>query len=294
MGNPGPRTSGVGRKPSPLKTMAWALVTAGTLAGLTAVGTGQHSAEAAVARPSVPLDPGGRQGAAPHDGAVATTSAAQAARHYYGGAYQYASTLGTSANLTIHQPKIEGTDLHSLAAVTAQSRDHKQTVEVGWTVDRKVNGDTLPHLFVYRWVNGTESCYNGCGFVSTSDKVRPGTRLTAGDKRPFAVKHHKSKWWVGYNGVWFGYYPDSLWGGKFTRAGLLQWYGGVATPRANPCTDMGSGKWPNSSSAASISGIKFFDGSPVKIALNKPTDARKYSAQLAGNTALRYGGPGAC
>lgn len=49
-----------------------------------------------------------------------------------------------------------------------QSEDGRHIVEVGWTVDRELNGDAQPHLFVYHWVDGQATCYNGCGFVQYS------------------------------------------------------------------------------------------------------------------------------
>lgn len=75
----------------------------------------------------------------------------------YGDAAQFAATDGLFATATIAQPALATGDSHSLAELAAQSADGRQIVEVGWTVDRGVNGDSLPHLFVFHWVDGVPS-----------------------------------------------------------------------------------------------------------------------------------------
>src|SRR5579871_1420661 len=96
-----------------------------------------------------------------------------AATCYYGSCYDYvygqqrSNVTGVSVQMMQADPEIDPAydGAHSLQEISLQDSAQQQTVEVGWTVDRGVNGDALPHLFVYHWVNGGTSCYNGCGFV---------------------------------------------------------------------------------------------------------------------------------
>ena len=83
--------------------------------------------------------------------------------------------VGTSAYLSPATPLVPEGDFHSLAEVSAQSADLQQIVEVGWTVDRLVNGDSLPRIFVFHWINGIPQCYNACGY-------------------PAGVSHFLSRW----------------------------------------------------------------------------------------------------
>lgn len=74
-------------------------------------------------------------------------------QYHYAGAYQYVTTSGVAAYLDQPQPCLATSDNHSLAEISVQSADGRQIVEVGWTVDRELNGDAQPHLFVYHWVD---------------------------------------------------------------------------------------------------------------------------------------------
>ena len=108
-------------------------------------------------------------------------------KYHYSSGLQYAETDGTYANLVIGKPDLAEEDYHTLAEIAVQSADGKQIVEVGWTVDRGVNGDDDPHLFVYHWVDGKETCYNGCGFKQYSKTVV--ARRHAAGRRGQAVRH---------------------------------------------------------------------------------------------------------
>ena len=218
--------------------------------------------------------------------------AAPAVNFLYSSASQFAVSDGTQATITIAKPILEAEDFHSLAEVAVQSADGRQIVEVGWTVDRKVNGDDKPHLFVYHWVDRKETCYNVCGFVPYGSATKPGAVLPIGDDKLFAIKHFGNAWWINYDNVWIGYYPDSLWGGKFTRTGLTQWFGEVAAADATPCTDMGNGKAASSKNAAAITGIGFFEGPAPAIAAG--ATSIYYSVAAATKDAYRFGGKGAC
>ena len=126
-------------------------------------------------------------------------------------------------------------------------------------MDRGLNGDDDPHLFVFHWIDGVRTCYNACGFVPFNE---PG--YSAGMKLPvtttptqFNILHHGAEWRVGYNGHWVGAFPDSEWGNRFKVAGLVQWFGEVSSPTASSCTEMGNGQPAGSATAARIERIGF-------------------------------------
>jgi len=221
--------------------------------------------------------------------------------YFYSGAYQYATADGMAASLTEPRPVVAPHDFHSLGELAAESINGLQIVEVGYTVDRAVNGDGNPHLFVYHWVNGLPTCYNGCGWVQVSTQRYPGMAVAgAGATAPqsYRIKHTAGAWWVGYQGEWIGYFPDALWtrkGATFTSAGLFQWFGEVAATTPMPCTDMGAALFSNTPSAARMSNLGLFIGSstiPALVNRDLDTNATYYTGTIAGGSDMRYGGPG--
>jgi hypothetical protein len=118
--------------------------------------------------------------------------------------------------------------------------------------------------------------------------------LPVGGTPQFAIQHFQGNWWVGYNGTWFGFFPDSLWSGGYTKVGLTQWFGEVAANSASPCTDMGNGLFASSASAAAVVGISFFGGPAANVNLNTITNPALYSATKTSSNSMHFGGPGAC
>jgi hypothetical protein len=212
--------------------------------------------------------------------------------YFYNSAYQFAETDGSYANLVISKPKLAYEDYHSLAEIAVQSADGRQIVEVGWTVDRAVNGDDDPHLFVYHWVDRQESCYNGCGFVNYSQNAWPGMTLPEGVPKRFGIQYYYGAWWIAYDSEWIGYFPDRLWGGTFTRSGLIQWFGEVAASSDAPCTQMGNGRWGEDPYAARIGSVALLAGPEPVIQVKAQTPY--YAGYRASDRTMRYGGPGAC
>jgi len=245
------------------------------------------SVDSATAKTSTPAGRTGRKERPPMPGEITI-----AAAYFYGTSSQFAVADGMFANMTVAQPFLSTTDFHTLAELAAESADGRQIVEVGWTVDRGLNGDTNPRLFVFHWVDGVATCYNGCGFVQYSATIRPGAWLGNGT-HSFTIQHYQTNWWIRLNSEWIGYFPDSLWGGRYTRTGLHQWFGEVAANFGAPCTDMGNGLFASSASAASISGMSNINGPAVNKSTSATTPAY-YSAMSTGSTSMRYGGPGAC
>ena len=96
--------------------------------------------------------------------ANASTSSGQGATFHYVDGSVIGIADGASVQIDQARPVI-GPAYHSLIELAVESLDSSQIVEVGWTVDKELNGDDLPHLFVFHWVDGAPTCYNGCGFV---------------------------------------------------------------------------------------------------------------------------------
>jgi Neprosin len=216
----------------------------------------------------------------------------------YDTAYQYLSAEGTVAYLTQHTPRIDSHGYHTLAEVSGQSADQKETVEVGWTVAPSLNGDSDPHLFVFHWVNGDPTCYNGCGWVQVSTTRYPGMRVTpTSTPQQYGMTYYQGNWWINYQNEWIGYFPGTLWGGGFTQLDLTQWFGEVAFMSMGDtgatCTDMGNGLYGSDGNSASINNIFFING-PVASPSFFQTNPSLYEIFYPGGSSFRYGGPGIC
>jgi len=208
---------------------------------------------------------------------------------------QTADTAGIYSNLTIGKPELDRNDFHTLAEIALQSADGKQIVEVGWTVDRLVNGDDDPHLFVFHWVNGEPTCYNDCGFEQSSENVKPGSTLTYGVTKKFGIQFYQGAWWIAYDTEWVGYFPAKIWsdrGTTFNRSGFVQVFGEVAASSPQPCTEMGNGTLAIKDNAARASSVSFLEGPTVEMSIRSTTDV--YDVARVSGRSFRYGGPGAC
>lgn len=215
--------------------------------------------------------------------------------YFYAQGAQVTTSLGAYASFEVAKPAVD-TGGHSLAELAVSSADGQNVVEVGWTVDRAVNGDLEPHLFVFSWVNGQEGCYNECGFVPQAGGGGPqGRKLAVGSTLFLSIRHSPGAWWVSADGVgWLGYFPDSLWGGKFTQAGAHQWFGEVNATNSAPCTDMGKGVFASNPSAALISGAGLWDTTATPSLTVAATHPALYTVARVTANQIRYGGPGAC
>jgi hypothetical protein len=232
---------------------------------------------------------------------AAAAAPAAGAKYYYSGAYQFVISPGSSAFLTQHLPWLVPADYHSLAEMAVQSADTRQIVEVGWTVDRGVNGDDNPHLFVYHWVDGAGTCYNGCGWVQSSPTRFPGMRLAYdGTASEYMIQHREGNWWIGYQGEWIGYFPGSLWTVSFTQSGIIQWFGELAADPGTVPPHSFIGNYyqgtSGNSNTAKMSQISFFDSTggllPATLSFNN-TDSALYSAGAGSEPdGFWYGGHG--
>jgi hypothetical protein len=219
--------------------------------------------------------------------------------YYYVGGRQYVSAAGMSVTLSQNQPIVSqsaGTQNHSLMELAAQSADGRQIVEVGWIVDQTLNGDALPHLFVYHWVSGQTSCYNGCGFVRTSNTIAPGGAVAPGSNANYGINYSGGNWNITYNGVTIGYFPDSLWNGTYTQIGYAQVFGEVEITNSSTtkCIQMGNGLGGADPSSASISNFTLLSSTTAPALSPFATTGSTFSYGFASSTSLHIGGPGFC
>ncbi|MGA8113318.1 MAG: neprosin family prolyl endopeptidase [Actinocatenispora sp.] len=221
-----------------------------------------------------------------------TTLTASAYTYVYG--RQSVATDGANVSLQQATPSLAGGDYHSLAELAVQSADGNQIVEIGWTVDQGLNGDTQPHLFVFHWIDLQATCYNGCGFVSTSSSIHAGDAVASGQTGTYKIVHANGQWQTWYNGTEVGYFPDSEWGNRYTRAGLVQAFGEVSSATETPCTDMGNGTFGSAAGSAQIGGYSLINGASGASLSVADTNASWYDHGATTATSFRFGGPGAC
>jgi hypothetical protein len=245
----------------------------------------------------VPPDPAPSASASPTPASTAGDGTREV-DFLYNVASQAADVDGFYSSLTIAKPTLAKADYHSLAELALESADGKQIVEFGWNVDRGVNGDEDPHLFVYRWVNRKTSCYNGCGFVQYSTNVKPGDTVAYGSIKKFGIQYFNGAWWVAFDSEWIGYFPETIWneqGVSFSKGGYQQVFGEVAASSLKPCgTQMGNGTIPSATTgntAALVTSMAFLNGPTVAMDLRSTSDI--YDVVSLNNKTFRYGGPNA-
>ena len=96
---------------------------------------------------------------------------------------------GCEAVINLWDPRIDNSNDHSLAQCFIGNYDDPeplgsppQTIEVGWTVDQRLNGDIQPHLFTFYTNNGykvqgnNQGGYNQDvdGWVQIDSNIQPG------------------------------------------------------------------------------------------------------------------------
>lgn len=209
-----------------------------------------------------------------------------------------ANTGGAAARIVQADPALGAGDFHSLAEIAVENAGGQQIVEIGWTVDPGVNGDVAPHLFSFHWVDGQPTCYNGCGWVQVSTTHAPGMRVVPGEVHDYAIRLVNGDWWLFYDGEGIGYYPQSLWGGRFTQDQLTQWFGEVSAGSTSPCTEMGNGKPGGDAASASYDMLRVYqpDGTtavPANASTGTVTNSLLYNIGRATPTSFGFGGPGA-
>ena len=239
---------------------------------------------------------GAVKGRTPKAGGVSTralTTCSPDACFKYSGVGQTFSDNVASVryDLSIHKPQLsveagayqnnwhDQKGRHSLMEVSAAAPGttgggQGNTVEAGWTVDYNINsGSFEPHFFVHMWIDNDPMGYNmdpNAGFNDFSggggfSPIGPGDALTGaiGTSKRFQLAYLDNTasggmpgWWVGYNSLWVGYWPETMWsneGETFLDASEVQGFGEIATFTDESCTDMGSGTMAAAGVGASIS-----------------------------------------
>ena len=231
------------------------------------------------------------------------TTTADAPICWYGACYDYVvgqqvtNATGAQIVMGIADPEVNQSAAaygeHTLQELALQNADQTSTVEIGWTVDPSLNGDAHAHLFVYHWVNGQESCYNGCGFVQVSKWIKPGMRIHPGVGQ-FAIRNVNGNWWVYFDFQPVGYFPGSLWNGTYTKAQLISAFGEVAEMGSDSpsCTDMGNGRFGSKPFASFIAGYRLEGSTDAPNLAVRATSPSQYDFGAVSPTSFRLGGPG--
>lgn len=236
----------------------------------------------------MPRAPGSGTFVAPHANGV----------FLYAGYYQApgAASAGAGARMKQGDPGLAAGDAHTLGEIGVQSADQKQIVEIGWTVDAAVNGDVHPRLFVFHWVDGAPTCYNGCGWVQVSATKKPGMRVTPGAMADYQIQLRGSDWWLTYDGEDLGYFPGSLWTTPYTTAGHVQWFGEIAAAGADSCSEMGNGAKGTDPAAAAMSGLYLLTPAGAKVPAaagpGEITNSAYWNIGQTTPTSFAFGGPG--
>jgi MYXO-CTERM domain-containing protein len=206
------------------------------------------------------------------------------------------ATAGAGAMVKQGDPGLAAGDAHSLGEIAVLSANGQQIVEIGWHVDPLVNEDLQPRLFVFHWIDGQPTCYNGCGFVQVSTTMRPGMRVQAGATAEYKIELRSGNWWLAYQGEDIGYFPGSLWTTPFTTAGYVQWFGEIAAATASTCSEMGNGLFGNQPGASSMSGLFKIMPGGQKVAANAHTgtvtNPNNWNVGQTTPTSFSFGGPG--
>lgn len=218
-------------------------------------------------------------------------------------------STGMTGNLRIQKPFLAAADFHSLAEIAVQSANSQQIVEVGFTVDRNINGGSSdPHIFVGSWVNNVFRGYNTSNpdwvDYAPNTATYPGVNINSavGVSKQFNIQISGGNWWIGYDLQWLGYFKGSAWSGvtpAFDGGYLHQAFGEVAAASAAPCTDMGSGVLGNATSGipARLGSLNLLTTPTAEnfVASVQPSSASSvYAVNQLSATTIAYGGPGFC
>jgi hypothetical protein len=231
---------------------------------------------------------------------------------YYGTASEMRAADGGGMTYNIENPVVDnsgddgGHSIGEIAVMGAGSAGGSlDDVEMGFSVSPDQFGDNRPHLFVYHWINGAETCYSHsgdlCGWNQYSSTYSPYMDLSSlvGADVYIGWVHFEGAWWGWFNDQWLGYFKDSEWSGTFTKTAQIQWYGEVASNNGiPPKTQMGNGKFPSNATAALMETLCDVDAKAWVCFYRdlQTTGATKVSDYDILNHvkfgAVRYGGPG--
>jgi hypothetical protein len=224
--------------------------------------------------------------------------------YYYGSAALQRVADGGGMTMSVKRPNYDnsGGAGHSLDEIAVQGgTGNGNIVELGWLVSSDMNGDADPHIFVFHWVDGTPSCYNGCGWQQWSSIYFPGQNISKILDRDVYAGYvfWQNNWWAWFDDQWLGYFPGSLWSSGYSRNAIIQWFGEIASLNGiPPKTQMGDGIFPPPPLAANNFTLCDVDANvwacwirdQQNVAL--PTNANYYRINRVNFGNARYGGPG--
>lgn len=224
----------------------------------------------------------------------------------YGACYDYAGASATLANqgakvsFPVSAPTLAIDGYHTLMEMAVFNRTpagiDQDTAEIGWTVDSQTSGQPpTPHLFIYHFVNTKGTCYNACGFVSTSKTIKPGMALTPDENVTWKIRNIDKRWTFFFNGTKIGYIPDSAYDGTFGHADKVNVYGEIAGAGDTPgCSQMGNGLFGHQAGSDTIAGLHLFGAAGQSgLTAYYPTDTSAWDSS-ATSAGLQLGGPGNC
>ncbi len=218
----------------------------------------------------------------------------------YAGASVHTSNLGGTVSFPVERPTLAWNGYHTLMEMAVFNRTpagiDEDTAEIGWIITPSKPGKPpVPHLFIYHFVNTEGTCYNDCGFVSTSQKIKPGMALRPGTDVTWTVREIRGNWTFFFDGIKFGYIPESAYKGTFNRASDVEVYGEIAGAGVRPgCSQMGTGLFGTQSGAAKVGGFSLFGASATpRLVPYYPTDPAAWNSATPAQL-QRLGGPGGC
>lgn len=233
--------------------------------------------------------------------------------NYAGGVQSFATTPrpdGVQAGFKVGDPYLQKPpDSHSLGELAVQGGNTAgssvdQIVEIGWQKGEASCANVC--LFVYHWVNGVQTCYNGCGFVNyAGTPVTPGGSISTwvGTVKTMGWTYSGGAWWASANGSWVGYFPASVWTGAspaatFTYANQIQGFFELVTDTtlSTKCSDMGNGNFGSATIGAPATTIGSYTltNGPAPVWTLFTTDATKWTSVSVNGSVrtLSGGGPG--
>lgn len=238
-----------------------------------------------------------------------------------------ANADGMAYNHIVYKSFVGAGDYHSLTEGAVFSRDGKQIIEAGTTTDPAVCGSTggvaNVCVFTYTWKNGVPQGYN-TGFVPYAPTCSVAANYCAGEDAAGLIGaqprtqiiHSGTVWWVAFNGLWIGYFPDTMWTNAtpngpsvtFNKVDKINVFGEVAwdasTTADRPCTDMSSGVNATAANTGATPapgriGTIAYQGllpagtaTSISLSADLPGAYDVYSLTAPTNTTFQYGGRG--
>jgi hypothetical protein len=217
--------------------------------------------------------------------------------YYWGGAVDTRTDEGGGYTMIIEKPVVVGAGHSIEETYVSGGPNNSDAVEIGTGV---FSGNPNPELYVYHWINGNTTCYNGCGWQQISNTYYPGEYIPSmvGQSVYNGYVYYQGYWYAWFNDQWLGRFPGSLWSGQFQNSQVIYWFGEVATNNGvPPLTQMGNGLFASDPLAAPVSTLcdvnvkawlcYYYDQQSLY-----QTDPKFYTVAHAGFGAIRLGGPG--